>query len=156
MKDTFNHATAKARQLSKDLLPDAAGINRSTGMAIDLGSRTASEVIRLGKDVLRSDLAKEAGAAAAVGALIAVPLPLVGPVAGAVVGASLGFYKYFMRGVGPAVRPQNVAEPVVVDVVAVSSSADRFEALNKLHELKVNGVLTDEEFTTEKKKILDR
>lgn len=44
------------------------------------------------KDVASSSLVKDTAAAAAVGAVIAIPVPLVGPATGAVIGAALGAY----------------------------------------------------------------
>ena len=130
-------------------------------MAIDTAGKVAGEVGRLGKDVLKSDMAKDAAAGAAIGAVIAVPVPLIGPMAGAVIGAGLGVYKNIMRpSERRAERPMHepiLQPPPVIDVIATDKAGlDKFEELNKLHELKVNGVLTEEEFASEKKKILDR
>ncbi len=161
MKDMLNKAKAKAGQLSRDLRPEAADIKRSADLAIDTAGKVAGEVGRLGKDVLKSDMAKDAAAGAAIGAVIAVPVPLIGPMAGAVIGAGLGVYKNIMRpNERRAERPVHepiLQPPPVIDVIATDKAGlDKFEELNKLHELKVNGVLTDEEFASEKKKILDR
>lgn len=158
MKEMLNRVKAKVSQLSHDVLPDAAGIKRSANFAIDAASSVASEVGRLGKDVLKSDMVKDAAAGAAIGAVVAVPVPLVGPIAGAVIGAGLGVFKNIGRsGVS---QPLNLThqphDPTVIDVIGVERSTDKYEELNKLHELKVKGALTEEEFAAEKKKILDR
>lgn len=161
MKEILNKAKEKAGQLSRDLRPDAADIKRSADFAIDAASKVAGEVGRLGKDALKSDMAKDAAAGAAIGAVIAVPVPIIGPMAGAVIGAGLGVYKNITRsGGGKATEPENLParQPLpVIDVIATEKAVpDKFEELNKLHELKVKGALTDEEFAAEKKKILDR
>ena len=44
------------------------------------------EAAKLGKHALQSDMVKEAAAGAAVGAVVAVPIPLMGPPTGAVIG----------------------------------------------------------------------
>lgn len=161
MKEILHKAKEKAGQLSRDLHPEAADIKRSADAAIDTAGKVAGEIGRLGKDVLKSDMAKDAAAGAAIGAVIAVPVPLIGPMAGAVIGAGLGVYKNITRpSERRAERPvpeSTLPPPSVIEVVATDQPGpDRFEELNRLHELKVNGVLTEEEFASEKKKILDR
>lgn len=49
--------------------------------------------MKLGKAALQSEFAKDTESVAAVGAVIAVPFPLIGPVLGATVVAVLGAYK---------------------------------------------------------------
>lgn len=161
MKEILNKAKAKAGQLSRDLRPDAADIKRSTDYAIDAASKVAGQVGRLGKDALKTDMARDAAAGAAIGALVAVPVPVIGPMAGAVIGAGLGVYKNITR---PSTNrsaeppPLLTSQPVtVIGVVASEQTpADKYEELNKLHDLKVKGALTNKEFAAEKKKILDR
>lgn len=51
----------------------------------------------LGRGIVKNDLLKDVAAAAACGALIAVPIPVIGPIAGATIGASLGFYRYITK-----------------------------------------------------------
>ena len=161
MKDFLNKAKAKADQLSRDFQPEIAGVKRTSDYLVDAGGKFAGEVVRLGKDVLKSDMAKEAAAGAAVGAVIAVPVPIIGPIAGAVIGGSLGFYKNITRPSSIVALPA-IAAPVtqqlpVIDVVATEQPVrDKFEELDKLFDLKVKGVLTDEEFLAEKTKILNR
>lgn len=161
MKEILNKAKAKAGQLSRDLRPDAADMKRSRDFAIDAANKVAGEVGRLGKHVLKSDMARDAAAGAAIGAVVAVPVPVIGPMAGAVIGAGLGVYKNITRPSGSKSAespPLLTSQPVtVIDVVASEqASTDKFEELNKLHDLKVKGALTSKEFAAEKKKILDR
>ena len=161
MKEILNKAKEKAGQLSRDLRPDAADIKRSADYAIDAASKVAGEVGRLGKGALKTDMAKDAAAGAAIGAVIAVPVPVIGPMAGAVIGAGLGVYKNITRsgGAKPAdseALPARQPLPVIEVSATEKAGPDKFEEINKLHELKVKGALTDEEFAAEKKKILDR
>lgn len=161
MKDMLNKAKAKAGQLSRDLRPDTADIKRSADYAIDATSKVAGAVGRLGKDALKSDMARDAAAGAAIGAAIAVPVPVIGPMAGAVIGAGLGIYKNISRpGSGTTAEPDNLlaSQPVtVIDVAATEKAvSDKYDELNKLHDLKVKGALTEREFAAEKKKILNR
>lgn len=162
MKDLLNKAKMKVSQLATDMRPDAKDVKRTADLAVDMASRAASEVSRLGKDALKTDMAKDAAAGAAIGAAVAVPVPVIGPVAGAVIGAGLGVYKNITRpsasqATPPVTLPSPTPNANVIDVTPTASPVlDKYEELTKLHELKVKGVLTEEEFAAEKKKILDR
>ncbi|OYU10374.1 MAG: hypothetical protein CFE38_17765 [Comamonadaceae bacterium PBBC1] len=104
-------------------------------------------------------MAKDAAAGAAIGAAVAVPIPLVGPIAGAVVGAGLGIYKNIKQGPQterPVALPNDTSSNVIEAESKIVPSVDKFEELSKLHDLKVKGVLTEDEFAAEKKKVLDR
>jgi len=141
MNDLLNKAKSKA-----DLLVDSA-------------SRAAAEAGRLGKGALKTDMVKDAAAGAAIGAAVAVPIPLVGPIAGAVVGAGLGVYKNIKQGPKterPVALPDDTSPTVIEAESKIVPSVDKFEELSKLHDLKVKGVLTEDEFAAEKKKVLDR
>ena len=162
MKDLFNKAKSKAGGLvtsAKDMGPDAGDIKRAADFLVDAATRTATEVGRLGKDALKTDLAKDAAAGAAIGAAIGVPLPVVGPMTGAVVGAGLSIYKNIKQG-PRAERTKSLTHDASATIIEAETqimpSVDKFEELSKLHDLKVKGVLTEEEFAAEKKKVLDR
>ena len=53
----------------------------------------ANEAALLGKEVMQSELVKDVAPYAAIGAVIAIPLPFVGSAIGAAIGAGLGLYK---------------------------------------------------------------
>ena len=53
----------------------------------------ADETAILGKEVMQSDLVKDVAPYAAIGAVIAIPIPFVGSAIGAAIGAGLGLYK---------------------------------------------------------------
>lgn len=72
-----------------DLEDFKIGAARSKEMALAAGSGA----IKMGKEALHSDMAKDAGAGAVVGAAIAVPIPLIGPAFGAAIGAGVGVFK---------------------------------------------------------------
>lgn len=170
MKDFLNKATSaaggfitdsldKATVVANDNRPTLGDVKRAADFLVDKAEITASEISRLGKDALRTDLAKDAAAGAAIGAAIAVPVPLVGPIAGAVVGAGLGVYKSVRNGSNSrkAEIQQTRQQPQLeAPESKKDTGADKFGELVKLHDLKVKGILTDEEFNSEKKKVLDR
>jgi hypothetical protein len=104
--------------------------------AVSLGNEAA----RLGKEAVRSDLAKDAAAGAVVGAAIAVPIPVIGPMAGAAIGATIGTYRNLTGKSTNSVLPQK--------------PQDLHAELLKLQDLREKGILTDEEFQREKKRVL--
>ncbi|MDZ7938809.1 MAG: SHOCT domain-containing protein [Rhodoferax sp.] len=175
MNDMLNKAKSAATDLvtstankiadtAKENKPTAEGMKRTADFLVDTASRTATELGRLGKDALKTDMAKDAAAGAAIGAVVAVPIPLIGPIAGAVVGAGLGVYKNIRQSgtshaevMPPPQALTAASETPLIEVVATTPSpTDKFAELTKLHELKVNGILTEEEFASEKQKILNR
>lgn len=105
--------------------------------AVSLGNEAA----RLGKEAVRSDLAKDAAAGAVVGAAIAIPVPVIGPMAGAAIGATIGTY----RNLTGKTNNSGSMPPKPQDLHA---------ELLKLQDLREKGILTDEEFQCEKKRVL--
>jgi hypothetical protein len=103
------------------------------------------EAARLGKTVMRSDMTRDVAAGAAIGAAVAIPVPIVGPGIGAVAGAGIGLYKNLKR-------PAAAAAPEV----AASGAPDLAGALSQLDDLRQRGILTDDEFQAEKRKLLRR
>lgn len=61
--------------------------------AKQVASSVADEATTLGKEVMQSDLVKDVAPYAAIGAVIAIPIPFVGSAIGAAIGAGLGLYK---------------------------------------------------------------
>jgi hypothetical protein len=53
-------------------------------------------------------------------------------------------------------QPQQYAEPAPVAAAPAAPADDTFEQLQKLGELKTQGILTEEEFASEKAKLLAR
>ena len=86
-------AAAFAGDLNRDGKIDHEDARIAAGKAKKVASATAVGVGKLGKEVLRHDMGKDAAAGAAIGAVVGVPIPIVGPVAGAAVGAIAGVIK---------------------------------------------------------------
>ena len=61
--------------------------------AKQVASSIADEATILGKEVMQSDLIKDVAPYAAIGAVIAIPIPFVGSAIGAAIGAGLGLFK---------------------------------------------------------------
>lgn len=84
-------------ELVGDLNGDGKVDVEDTKIALTKVKQVASSVVDetaiLSKKVIRSDLVNDVAPFAAIGALIAVPIPLVGPAIGAAMGAALGLYK---------------------------------------------------------------
>lgn len=155
----MSSTTDKISETAKELRPAPGNFKRVADFLVDTASKTATEIAHLGKGALKTGMAKDAAAGAAIGAVVAVPIPLVGPIAGAVVGAGLGVYKNIVHGSKTMndETPPLLTPPKVIDVESkVVPSIDKFEEISKLHDLKVKGALTEEEFSAEKKKVLDR
>jgi hypothetical protein len=165
MKDFFNKAKDKASNLmtsgvakAREHAPDQADIKRATNALVASASKVATDAKQRGQEALKTDMGKDAAMGAAIGAAVAVPVPLVGPVLGAIVGAGLGVYKNIWQApkTGVDVSPPRLPVQIIEAESRELLPLDKYEELNKLYELKVKGVLTDDEFATEKKKVLDR
>ena len=124
--------------------------HENTQAAMDWARKSANaatyEAVRLGKQVVRSDMAKDAATGAAIGAVIAAPLPVIGPVAGAVLGAGMGLYKNFSK---PEGRRFEIAPPE-----HKGQKADVYDQLLKLDDLRQKGIITNAEFEVKKKGLL--
>ena len=72
-------AISETKEYAKDVLAE--------------GKIVAKEAALMAKNGLKTDIGKSVAACAAVGAVIAVPIPFVGPVLGAAVGASIGLFR---------------------------------------------------------------
>ncbi|WP_374284595.1 SHOCT domain-containing protein [Novosphingobium sp.] len=101
----------------------------------------ADEAGQLAKSVARSSLTKDVASYAAIGAAVALPLPVVGPAIGAAVGAGLGLFRNLKRTAPDA--PETAMPP-----------KDKFEELERLGAMREKGLLTEEEFAAQKRKLL--
>lgn len=142
-------ALGRAANRAGDLNGDGKVDEKDTVVATEwakgaVGS-VASESGRLARAAVRSDLTKDAAAGAAVGAALTIPIPIIGPVAGAVIGAGLGVYKNLTQR-GRAVNQLQDHSRTSVDIHA---------ELIKLDDLRQKKLITDAEFETLKKKLLD-
>lgn len=107
-------------------------------------SVATNEAGRLAKSVARAPLTKDVATYAAAGAVIAIPLPFIGSAIGAAVGAGLGLWRNMTRHETLAVSSPD----------AFASSTDPLAELERLHGLKEKGVITDDEFLSQKRKLL--
>jgi hypothetical protein len=107
-------------------------------------SVATNEAGRLAKSVARAPLTKDVATYAAAGAVIAIPIPFVGSAIGAAVGAGLGLWRNMTRHETlVASSPETSAPPT-----------DPITELERLHGLKEKGVITDDDFLAQKRKIL--
>lgn len=151
-------AAASAASKTSDYIvthkPTEQDVDRAKGLARKAGAAISQETLSLGKELVRSKTFKDAAKGAGVGAVVAVPVPLIGPAVGAVLGAAAGV----VLGRGSQPQPavlQNDQRTTVVEVVA-EAHKDLYEELTKLDELRQKGILTEEEFSSEKQKLLDK
>lgn len=131
-----------------DLNGDGKVDEEDARIAAEWAKKTAASISdeagRLGKEAMRSDMAKDAASGAVVGAAVAVPVPIIGPLAGAAIGAGLGVYKNLTKKPSGAPAPSNTAFP-----------ADIHAELLKLDDLRQKGVLTAAEFEAQKFSLLN-
>ena len=111
--------------------------------AKDVAGDMADEAARLGKAVMRSDMTRDVATGAAIGAAVAIPVPIVGPAAGAVVGAGIGLYKNLTKS---GDRHASAGGSTLVH--------DPIADLARLDDLRQRGILTDDEFQAQKRKLL--
>lgn len=153
--DALTSAADKAGAFVQEHKPNDQEIAQAKAWVKNAASVTAEEATRMGKEVLQSEMARDAAKGAAVGAAIAVPVPFLGPMFGGLVGTGIGVYANLTRSrpaappVIPAAAPQ---PPTVIEVVAPSK--DVYAELLKLDDLLKKGILTQEEFDMQKRKVL--
>lgn len=107
-------------------------------------SVATNEAGKLATSVARAPLTKDVATYAAAGAVIAIPLPFIGSAIGAAAGAALGLWRNMTRHETLAV-PAPDASPASKDPIA---------ELERLHGLKEKGIITEDEFLSEKRKLL--
>lgn len=108
-------------------------------------TEAAEEAVDLGRRAARSEVVKDAAKGAAVGAAVAIPVPLIGPAVGAVVGAGAGVF-INLTGSKSSLPEQGTT--------ASQPSADFHQQMIDLDDLRQKGLLSQEEFDTEKKKLI--
>jgi predicted amidophosphoribosyltransferase len=70
---------AEAREYAKEMLAE--------------GKIVAGEAVQATKAGIKTDVGKSVATCAAIGAVVAIPIPFVGPIFGAAVGAGIGFLR---------------------------------------------------------------
>ena len=129
--------------LNGDGKVDKADWDIARRRAREVAGDMADEAARLGKAVMRADMTRDVATGAAVGAAVAIPVPIVGPATGAVVGAGVGLYKNLTKSgdrSSPAAGPVQAQDPI--------------GDLARLDDLRQRGVLTDDEFQAQKRRLL--
>jgi hypothetical protein len=119
-----------------------AAANRAKEMATEAANQIADQA----RQISESQVAKDAATGAAIGAVVAVPVPVVGPMFGAMVGGGIGAVISLKRAWGST--PQASSEATV--------PFDLHKALTELEDLRQKGILSQEEFEAQKKKLLRR
>ena len=155
--DALSSAASKAGAFVQEHKPDDQEIAQAKAWVKNAAAVTAEEATRVGKEAMKSDMAKDMAKGAAAGAVIAVPVPFVGPAVGAVVGAGFGVFANLTRSntVVPQYLPPSTAVPQPTTVIeVVAPSKDVYAELRKLDDLLKKGILTQEEFDAQKKKVL--
>ena len=152
-------AASKTADYVQTHKPTEQDLAQAKAMAIKAGKAVADETVALGKEVAQSKTFKDAAKGAGVGAVAAIPIPIIGPAVGAVIGAGAGIYlgsrSQPQSPVLPASPPTAAPAAVLIDVEATPPK-DLYAELLKLDELRQKGLLTDEEFEVQKRKLLQK
>ena len=138
--------------------PTEHDLAQAKAMALKAGKAVADETVALGKEVAQSKTFKDAAKGAGVGALAAIPIPIIGPAVGAVIGAGAGIYlgsRSSQPQAQSASLPPSPPQAVLIDVEAAPPK-DLYAELLKLDELRQKGLLTDEELEAQKQKLLQK
>lgn len=102
----------------------------------------ASNAITKGTRKLDKALVKDVGSYAAAGAVIALPIPLVGSMLGAAIGGGIGLVR-------------NLRRPTTA-TGAPTEMGDALDQLEKLRKLKAGGALSEQDYDDLKAKIIGR
>ena len=137
--DSVSTAASNIRDINFKSVGNNESIRATTDWAkdtIEVVGRKSTEIVG---EAMSSSIAKDAASFAAVGAVLAMPLPIIGPLTGAAIGACAGIYK-------------NIKNPS--EKRAPTSTPDIYEELMKLEELRNKDIITQAEFDDQKRKIL--
>lgn len=157
MLDKLRNLAGKAMDAAKNAATSVGDLNgdgkvdeEDYRIAADWAKKTAGsvgdEAGRLGKEVARSQMAKDAATGAAIGAAVAIPIPIIGPIAGATIGAGIGVYKNLSRTEAKVLPAGNSMRPDI----------DLHSEITKLADLREKSLITDAEFNAAKIRLLNR
>ncbi len=139
-RDSISTATSHIRDIELKEIAQSKSVRDTTDWAkdsIEILGKKSTEVLH---EAVNSNTAKDIASFAAVGAVLAVPIPLIGPLTGAAIGACAGIYKNITH---PKPSENNNNHP-----------KDIYEELLKLEELRSKKILSQTEFEEQKSKIL--
>jgi hypothetical protein len=114
--------------------------------------RTATDAVKAG---VKSDIAKSAAGGALTGAVLAVPIPLIGPAIGATAGGILGAAISINGALKSGGRQARTDAPAIEPPAPLSPTDLKVE-LTALEELRSSGMLSDAEYRSQKRKLLQR
>ena len=126
---------------------DTQAAIRRTKSAIN---SAADEAMVLGKRAANSEMGKDAATGAAIGAVVAVPIPFIGPIFGGIVGGIAGAAMNLKSGGSKKPAPSESK------TAASAPDIDIHKRLMDLDDLRQKGILSQEEFEVEKRKLLNR
>ena len=138
-------------------MPTEQDLAQAKAMALKVGKAVADETVSLGKEVAQSKTFKDAAKGAGVGAVAAIPIPIIGPAVGAVIGAGAGIYlgSRSQSQSQPPALSTSPPQAVLIEVEAAPPK-DLYAELLKLDELRQKGLLTNGEFEVQKLKLLQK
>ncbi len=138
MSDAADAATDAARKTSKAVethLPNQEQTAKAVEAGKKVGAGLLGEMKEIGRELGQTRGFRNAVKGAGVGAVAGIPLPVVGPISGAIIGAAAGVFL--------GERLGDRREPV-----------DLHSELLKLADLRDKGLLSEEEFEVQKRKLL--
>jgi hypothetical protein len=149
VREQFEKLASKAKTAAGQVTDAATKVAQhpntkaAANRAKEMATEAANQVVDQARQVSKSQMARDAATGAGIGAVVAVPIPLVGPLFGAVVGGGIGALFSLKRAWS---NPQALGEATV--------PFDLHKELTELDDLRQKGILSQEEFDAQKKKLL--
>lgn len=146
MANKLKELSVKAKESLKEFSE-----HKDTKAAAKWTKETSIEVGERAKKFSKTELGKQMLIPAVIGAVIAIPIPVIGPIFGFLAGAAWGYYNYISKSKTlDIVSPEGAAKGS--DARAVEK--DLFAELAKLDVLRRSGTLSEAEFAAAKDALL--
>jgi hypothetical protein len=142
-KSTASDVAKKTADLVQAHKPSQEDMARAKTQLRKAGKAVGDGAVEMGREMAETKAFKDGAKGAAVGAGVGIPLPVIGPAIGAVVGAGVGVYLGRKKAKSDAAAG-NTPAPL----------KDLHDELLKLDALRKQGLLTDAEFETRKRKLM--